>query len=286
VNEGYKVFVIGASGYIGKLLLSKAEAYGVAFGTSSIDTNGLLPLRLDAPADFDYELILLGDVVLLTAALSSPDICANEHDRAWAVNVTGTSEFITNVMARGGRVVFFSSDTVYGECSDTFDETAESNPAGEYAEMKHEVEKRFLGNPLFKSIRLSYVFSREDKFTKYLLGCAEREEEADLFHPFYRAIVHRDDVVDGAIALAQRWDEFSQPVINFGGPEVLSRIDFAECLKNAAMPDLRFKVTEPEEAFFKNRPKIIAITSPILSKLLGRPARSLLDAAKIEFASS
>jgi dTDP-4-dehydrorhamnose reductase len=286
VNEDYKVFVVGASGYIGKLLLSKAEARGDAFGASSIGANGLLPLRLDAPTDFDYELILLGDVVFLTAALSSPDICANEHDRAWAVNVTGTSEFVTNVMARGGRIVFFSSDTVYGERSDALDESSESNPAGEYAEMKHEVEKRFLGNPLFKSIRLSYVFSREDKFTKYLIGCEERGEEADLFHPFYRAIVHRDDVVDGALALAERWDEFPQQVINFGGPEVLSRIDFAECLKSAGIPSLRFKVTEPEEAFFKNRPKIIAMTSPILSKLLGRPARSLLDAAKIEFASS
>jgi len=182
--------------------------------------------------------------------------------------------------------VFFSSDTVYGECSDTVDEASEINPAGEYAEMKSEVEKRFLGNPLFKSIRLSYVFSRKDKFTKYLLGCEEREEEADLFHPFYRAIVHRDDVVDGALALADRWDEFPQQVINFGGPEVLSRIDFAECLKSAAMPDLRFQVTEPGEEFFKNRPKIIAMTSPILPLLLGRPARSFLDAAKIEFASS
>jgi len=281
-----KMIVVGATGYIGKLLLIKAEAYGVAFGTSSIGENGLLPLRLHASADFNYKLILPSDVVLLTAAISAPDICANEHDCAWVVNVTGTSEFITEVMARGGRVVFFSSDTVYGERSDTFNETAESNPAGEYAEMKHEVEKHFLGNPLFKSIRLSYVFSRKDKFTKYLIGCEERGEEADLFHPFYRAIIHRDDVVEGALALAERWNDFPQQVINFGGPEVLSRIDFAECLKSEAMPSLKFQVTEPSEAFFKNRPRIIAMTSPVLSNLLGRPARSLLDAAKIELTSS
>ena len=285
MNE-IKIMTVGATGYLGNALLSKANIYCSACGTSTTGTSGFLQLLLDSPSDFDYRIIGPDSVVFLTAALSSPDICANEHDRAWAVNVTGTSEFITKVMARGGRVVFFSSDTVYGERSDAVDEASEINPAGEYAEMKHEVEKRFLGNPLFKSIRLSYVFSREDKFTKYLIGCEERGEEADLFHPFYRAIVHRDDVVDGALTLADRWDEFPQQVINFGGPEVLSRIDFAECLKSAGIPSLRFKVTEPEEAFFKNRPKIIAMTSPILSNLLGRPARSLLDAAKIEFASS
>ena len=97
--------------------------------------------------------------------------------------------------------------------------------------MKCEVEQRFSGNASFKAIRLSYVFSREDKFSRYLTGCAERNEEADLFHPFFRAIVHRDDVVDGALALAAHWDDFPEQVINFGGPQVLSRIEFAECLR-------------------------------------------------------
>lgn len=281
-----RLLIVGASGYIGEPLLECSKSVCNAYGTSSSNATGLLPLRLERPDDFDYGLIQPTDIVLLSAAISAPDICAREHARAWAVNVSGTSEFITQVISRGARVVFFSSDTVYGERSDTFDETAASQPAGEYAEMKSEVEKRFLGNPLFKSIRLSYVFSREDKFTKYLSGCAERGEEAELFHPFYRAIVHRDDVVEGALALAKRWEEFPQQVINFGGPEVLSRIDFAECLKSAALPKLRYRVTAPGDDFFKNRPRIIAMSSNILPELLGRPSRRLLEAAQIEFASS
>ena len=247
--------------------------------------DGLIRLQLDVPDEFDYGIIQPSDLVLLTAAISAPDICARENARAWAVNVAGTSEFITKVMARGARVILFSSDTVYGERSDEFDERAVCNPAGEYAAMKHEVEKRFLNNPLFKSIRLSYVFSREDKFTKYLSGCAERGEEAELFHPFYRAIVHRDDVVEGAIALARRWDEFPLQGVNFGGPEVLSRIDFAESLKSAALPGLIYRVTEPGDDFFENRPRVIAMLSNVLPELLGRPSRHLLEAAQIEFAS-
>ena len=281
-----RLLIVGASGYIGSPLLESAKVACDAYGTSSSNAAGLIPLRLERPDYFDYSLIQLADVVLLSGAISAPDICAREHDRAWAVNVTGTSEFIDKVMAQGGRVVFFSSDTVYGESGDAFNETAKSNPAGEYAEMKAEVEKRFLGHPLFKSIRLSYVFSREDKFTKYLSGCAERGEEADLFHPFYRAIIHRDDVVEGALFLAKRWDEFPQQVINFGGPEVLSRIDFAECLKRNALPSLRFRVTEPGDEFFKNRPRVIAMSSTILPKLLGRPMRTLAEAARVEFVQS
>jgi nucleoside-diphosphate-sugar epimerase len=287
MNDNHKLIVVGATGYIGKLLLHKSGIGNYfAYGTSSIGSDELLPLRLDAPANFDFGLIQAGDVVFLTAAISAPDICACEHERAWGVNVTGTSEFISKVMERGGRIIFFSSDTVYGERNDVFDEQVSCNPAGEYAEMKHAVEKKFLGNPLFKAIRLSYVFSHEDKFTKYLAGCVKRGEEAELFHPFYRAIVHRGDVIDGAFALAKRWNDFPQQVVNFGGPDVLSRVDFAECLKRTALPDLMFRVTEPGGGFFKNRPRVIAMSSNILPELLGRPSRGLAEAAQIEFASS
>lgn len=280
-----RLLIVGASGYIGRPLLECSRSAFNADGTSSSSATGLIYLRLESARDFDYDRICAGDVTLLTAAISAPDICAREHDRAWAVNVSGTSFFIQSVIDRGARVAFFSSDTIYGEREDSFDEAAPANPAGEYAEMKCEVEQRFLGNASFKTIRLSYVFSREDKFSRYLTGCAKRNEEADLFHPFFRAIVHRDDVVEGALALAARWGEVPDQVINFGGPQVLSRIEFAECLREAYLHDLRFKVTEPGTEFFKNRPRVIAMKSPVFASLLGRPPRTLRESARLEFAA-
>jgi dTDP-4-dehydrorhamnose reductase len=242
----------------------------------------MLKLRLDMPDAFDYDEVGRS-VVFLTAAVSSPDICARECERARAVNVIGTSTFIKNAIERGARVIFFSSDTVYGEREEEFDEDTACNPAGEYAAMKREVELRFAGNPSFKAIRLSYVFSREDKFTQYLSSCAQRNEEAKLFHPFFRSIVYRDDVVEGALALAERWHEFPEQVINFGGPQILSRVDFAEHLRNIHLHALRFKVTEPNADFFLNRPRIIAMNSPIFTRLLGRVPHTFFEAAHLEF---
>lgn len=278
-----KLFIIGASGYIGKLLYEKGTAEFTCYGTSSLGISGLLSYRLGGSIDFNYELISAGDTVLLTAAVSAPDVCAHEFKRAWAVNVTAANEFIAHAFARGARVVFFSSDSVYGSRDTSFSEIAESRPTGEYAVMKSEVEKRFAGNSLFKSIRLSYVFSRDDRFTKYLSDCAARDEEAEVYHPFCRSIIHRDDVVDGVLALARRWNEFPQQVINFGGPAVLSRIEFADCLIKIALPHLKYRVTEPGADFFKNRPRVIAMTSDVLPKLLQRSCRSLFEAVQIEF---
>ncbi|SDA21901.1 dTDP-4-dehydrorhamnose reductase [Nitrosospira sp. Nsp18] len=277
-----KIVVVGASGYIGKPLYILAKEKFDAYGTSRAGVQGLIPLSLDVPDEFNYDLIHYSDVVLVAAAISAPDVCSREHDRAWAVNVTGTSSFIYKVISKGAKVIFFSSDAVYGERVDEFDETAICNPSGDYAVMKHEVENRFIGNPGFKSIRLSYVFSTEDKFTKYLHGCARSGEEAGIFHPFYRAVVHRDDVVQGAIALAQRWGEFPQSVINFGGPDVIARIQFAQLLKDRLLPALRFKQIEPESDFFANRPRVIQMKSPLLASLLGHAAHSLHEAAQLE----
>lgn len=280
-----KYFVIGGRGYVGAELFASIPGGVIGLRTASSDSAGFLRSRLEEPQDFADLPIADGDVVFLTAAISAPDICAHEHDRAWGVNVTGSSAFISSAIERGARVIFFSSDTVYGEREVEFDEHAVCNPAGEYAAMKCEVEQRFAGNPSFKAIRLSYVFSREDKFTRYLVGCAQRNVEAELFHPFFRAIVHRDDVVEGALALAERWHEVPEQVINFGGPQVLSRVDIAECLREFHLHDLLFKVTEPDADFFKNRPRVIAMTSPFFSRLLGRPPRSLCEAVRMEFAS-
>jgi dTDP-4-dehydrorhamnose reductase len=284
-----KVIIVGAYGYIGKELYSEGARLFDVYGTTSNAlkaTEKILFLQLDEPESFDFEIISNSDTVLLTAAISAPDVCAQERERAWATNVAGTTAFISRVISRGGRVIFFSSDTVYGERKNHFDELAICNPAGEYAAMKYDVEGRFMGNPLFKAIRLSYVFSFEDKFTKYLFGCADRDEEAEVFHPFYRAVIHRDDVVEGALALALRWEEFPQQVINFGGPEILARTGFAETMQQTVLPLLRFRVTEPSSEFFENRPRYIAMLSPTLPKLLGRPSHTLLEAASIESAAS
>ena len=277
------LLVVGASGYIGSYLYSNIPNQFKACGTSSLGLGDLFPFQLENASNFNFSKIKSGDIVCLIAAISSPDVCAREQERAWAVNVAGTANFIERVIACGGRVIFFSSDTVYGERKEPFDELVQCNPAGEYAEMKVALERLFIGNPLFKSIRLSYVFSKEDKFTKYLSQSAKGGVKADLFHPFYRSIIYRSDVVEGVFALARRWTEFPQQVFNFGGPQVMSRIEFAECLRELALPSLKYRVIEPDSEFFKSRPRIIAMSSETLPMLLGRPPKTLAEAVRMEF---
>ncbi len=280
-----KIIIVGASGYLGRKIFAKATELGKAIGTSTTGSFSLVQLDLSEADRFDYTILESGDLVLLAAAISSPDICAKEHQRAWLANVAGTSIFIDRALAAGARVAFFSSDTVYGEKDKTFGEEESCSPLGEYAIMKHEIEQRYLGIEGFKTLRLSYIFSAEDKFTKYLLQCARSVVTAEIFAPFDRAVIYRDDVVEASLNLAKQWNQINSQVINFAGPSVVSRVDFAKTIIQAAGLSLDLKIIEPEPEFFAKRPHIINMTSTHLPSLLNRKPLSLAEAANIEFSS-
>ena len=162
-----------------------------------------------------------GDTIIFTAAISEPAIVSAQFEKATRVNVESTGEFIQGAIDLGCKVLFLSSDTVYGDVETGFDESHPINPKGAYAEMKSIVEKRFEGNPRFKSFRCSLNFYKDDRFTQYLKTCAANNVEADIFDPLTRAVIHRDDTVDAILAVANDWNLAEGQYTNCGGPQVL-----------------------------------------------------------------
>ena len=225
-----------------------------------------------------------GDTIIFTAAISEPAIVSAQFLKATTVNVESTGEFIQGAIDLGCNVLFLSSDTVYGDVETGFDESHPINPKGAYAEMKSIVEKRFEGNPNFKSFRCSLNFYKDDRFTQYLKTCAANNVEADIFDPLTRAIVHRDDTVDAILAVANDWSLAEGQYTNCGGPQVLSRAQIAETMKRVSLPNLQFKVSRPPSKFYTDRPAFIEMKSPNLKRILGRSPVTFEEAVKIEFA--
>jgi dTDP-4-dehydrorhamnose reductase len=270
------VFVVGNKGYIGANNL-------IVRGVSSHPDPDMLHLDLSQPENFMYSQIGMGDVVLVTAAISSPDVCRDRQAFANMINVIGTGYFIERCLERDAKVVFFSSDTVYGPCKMERDERAVCYPAGEYAHMKREIESRFMDHPAFKTLRLSYVFSHEDKFTSYLTMCEDAHKVAEIFHPMLRRIIYLGDLLDLLKLICTSWDKVTDKVINVCGPELLSRIDIANFYRECVSPDLQYDIVEPPPDFFIARPEVINISNLALQRILGRSPRYIRDAMKIEF---
>ena len=265
--------IIGKNGFIAKKLLLRGN-----YLSTTTNVNDDIFLDLSDADNFNYNIIDENTTVIFLAAISSPDECNNNYESSYQINVIGTKHFISESLKRGAKVLFFSSDVVYGNTQKIVNEKSETNPFGNYAKMKDEVEKYFEGVKNFKVFRLSYVLSKEDKYLSYLQSCILKNEEAEVFYPFSRKVVFIDDVLESIENIIKLWDKFENQKFNICGESDVSRKDIADFFNKINNGKLRYKLLEPDESFWKARPKDINITSLYLEKLLGRKPTAIQDA--------
>lgn len=275
------IAVVGSSGYIAQYIIAHLKVVNSAnclirFGRSLsqdaqyLDLNNFETFNCNKLKNIDY--------LIFTAAISSPDQCAKEFDNSWNINVTGTTALIKEALKRQCKVIFFSSDAVYGdEPGKIYDELSETNGRTAYGQMKKAVEDRFKGNPLFKAIRLSYAVSSNDKFTSYCLSCIRNNKEAEIFHPFYRNCTTVTDVVDVVEWLIKHWECLDSNFLNICGVELVSRLRIADELNRIYFNRLHYKVIDPGTAFYANRPAITQMKSIYLESLHIVPVKSFTE---------
>ncbi|TVQ44437.1 MAG: NAD-dependent epimerase/dehydratase family protein [Gloeocapsa sp. DLM2.Bin57] len=282
-----KPVLVGIGGGIISRIADSFRQKNIDFeGISSRKQDKYWLLDLTNPSEFDYDLITDDHLIVLAAAISSPDKCQKEYTLARQVNVEGTVEFAQRCLDRGARVLFFSSDTVYGPSQPgeaPFIEDVTLQPLGEYAQMKAEAEALLLPLGEVKVIRLSYVFWRDDKFTKYLTQCALTNQAAEIFDPFDRCIVYIEDVKAAVERYCDAWSDIYDKVINVGSSIPVSRWQFATMFKNLVYPNLMLTKVEPKEDFFRARPRLISMDTQRLTRLLGRQPTTVEQAIAREF---
>lgn len=272
------ILVTGKNGFIASQLIksiSQKMPDKKIIGTTRSNDNESIFLDLNDISSFDFSIINSGDTIIHTAAESSPDKCNNSHDEAYRINVTNTIKFIDSCIARGAKVLFFSSDTVFGEKNEEFFEDEILTPLGEYAKMKAAVENYYMKNNAIKIFHLSYVFDKDDKFMQYLKSCSRNSSAAEIFAPFDRSVIYIKDVIEATIAIVNQWDTISTNNINLAGPELVSREMMANFFSKNIDGHFQYEVITPPDSFFIARPKIINMKSKYLSLLLGRQPISI-----------
>lgn len=263
-----KIGIIGSGGYIAEHLKSRILEDGIhkVKMLGRRESSDIYIDLLDL-SEFDFSQLDGLDYLIFTAAISGPDICASKYEYARKINVTSTIAIVEEAVNRGCRVLFFSSDAVYGADSGcVFDEDSPLNGSTPYGKMKKEVENYFTNEDLFKAIRLSYVVSESDKFVAYCLKCRKEKVDAEIFHPFYRSCVTLSDVLDTVIWLIDNWGEFNPKAINVTGSELVSRVRIVDEINRMTDNRINYVINTPIETFYNNRPAITQMTSKYLWK--------------------
>jgi dTDP-4-dehydrorhamnose reductase len=270
--------IIGKTGFIANKLIERSD---YLFTSRSVSDEASIFLDLYDVENFDYSLLNMNTKIIFLAAISSPDECNENYKNAYKINVESTGYFISRALNKGAKVLFFSSDVVYGDTVDRADENFEIKPFGRYAEMKVEIESRFKNYNDFKVFRLSYVLSESDKYLSYLHQCVLNKEVAKIYHPFSRKVVYIDDVLEAIENILLNWEDYPQSIFNICGGEDVSRRDIADFYSRASGLKLEYTTVEPDKAFWDNRPKNINIYSLYLDKLIGRKRTDIKNAVNI-----
>jgi len=261
-----KIAITGSSGYIASYLAARlknedAVTSILRLGRSKADRE----LELLKAEEFDYDVLNDVEYVIFTAAISGPDQCAADYQACWKINVDGTRTFIRQALSRNCKVLFLSSDAVFGDdCGKEFDEESPTCADTAYGRMKKAIEDEFKTDPGFKAIRLSYVVSSHDKFIKYCMACMQNNTDAEVFHPFYRSCVTLSEVGDIIAWMICQWKKYPHCFLNAAGTELISRVRIVDELNRLAEKKLGYKVTMSDESFFKNRPRITQMGSRYL----------------------
>lgn len=256
------VGIVGSRGFIGNQLFARLREDDVEVIEFNREKDNSNFIDLEIPEQFNYDVLENIDCIIFAAAVSSPDYCENNPKKAYQINVFGTKHFINEALNRNCQVVFLSSDSVYGsDRGKAFNEIHDTNPTTTYGKMKKEVEDTFKDNQLFKSVRLSYVISKSDKFMNYVKNCIEREVPVEIFHPFYRNCVMLDEVIKSIIWIIENWENHKTPFLNICGPELISRLRIVDEINRFSNNEIQYKVIYPGDEFFYVRPKITEISS-------------------------
>lgn len=263
------IAIVGSSGYIAGFLIKRFETDSDIKTILKIDQTPEADsyLNLAEAEKYDYKNLDSIDYIVLTAAISSPDKCANEYEFCWKINVTGTATFIQKAIEHGCKVLFFSSDAVFGDIpGKIYDENSDTCAKTPYGKMKKAIEDQFKTYEQFKAIRLSYVASSRDRFISYCCKCIDTGEIADVFHPFYRNVITVHDVVDTVIWFLKHWDEYKPFVLNVAGKELVSRLRIADELNRLFDDKLNYTISRPLSDFYDNRPAITQMKSLYLAE--------------------
>lgn len=169
------------------------------------------------------------DWVLHTAAIADVDYCEEHSEEAWAVNAEGTREIAQACAELGARLLYTSTDSVFGEGTGPHAEEDRPQPINTYARTKLAGENAVREVPGSVIVRLPWLIGgpRPD-FVSYCIERLRAGEEVVAFTDYGGYILTYEDAAGVLWALLE--DERAAGVFHLHRPPFLSRYEQARII--------------------------------------------------------
>ena len=278
-----RILITGAGGFLGGHLAVAAARAGddvtAAFHTRRPEGGPAIRwVRLDLEDErATIELIRRAapEIVLHTAAMSKPDECERDPERAKRVNTRGSGILARACAVNGARLVAVSTDLVFDGETPPYAEEAPARPLSLYGRTKLEAERTVLENAAGAAVaRIALLYSRPAlggaSFSEWLRTNWEAGKRTALFSDQYRTMIGGANVAAALLELAR--SEF-RGIIHLAGPERISRLEFGRRLgaRLGADPALIRPAAMADVASLASRPADVSLEIILARRVLRTP---------------
>jgi len=278
-----KILLTGANSFLGghlyKALFNSYIAYGT-YNSNRIRTVNFLKLNLIGKGDV---LKILNevkpDIVIQNAAVSDPDDAEVNKKIAWLVNVESTEIIADWCNKNRAKLLYISTDQVFDGLSSYYKETDKANPINFYGKTKVEAENIVLASNKNAVIRMALMYGRGVFNISYRQEwlwntLAYGKGKIKIIYDQYRSLLCVNNAAD---LIKELCDIDFSGLIHIGGPERISRYDFAirlcnflnrdynERIEKVSYKEVHYKAVRPKDVSFDITKAKSILRTPILT---------------------
>lgn len=225
-----KILITGVNGLVGNSLYKLLEESDHIVYSSSRNIEGLAKYKVDITNKNEVDSFFESekpDLVINSAAMADVDLCEEERELCWKVNVEGVQNLVDMCNRYGSHLTHISTDYIFDgkKESGIYLENDKPNPQGYYAESNLEGERIILDSNISHSILrtiLVYGLHNKPNIVTFLKSYLEEGKSVNLVSDQVRMPTFVDDLSRACVSASEKK---ARGVFHICGSEQMSYLD-------------------------------------------------------------